>query len=115
MKDLAGILFFLVFILTGCSETTSIYGELTKIEENIFFVECSDAVRENGDYSTDVGYLCIVQITENTTLRNQSRENLSVEDFREGNTIQVTLKEPKTMEPSEISRKVEAKQIILYE
>lgn len=115
MKKIVFFLIFLSFILTACSETTSIYGTLTNIEGNTFFVECTDYVDKKEDSMTDVGYICTVQITDNTTLKKQSGENISVEDFIEGTTVQVTLTHPSTIGSSENSRDVEAKEVILFE
>lgn len=111
-----GVLFIcLGLLLTGCSdkEIISIYGQINRIEENTFFVECSDAVNKDKGYSTDVGYSCLVQITDETKFKNQIGENLSKEDFSKSNTVQVIFTEPKTLDSSESSREVEAKEIIL--
>ena len=112
MKSWVLLLVITIFFLTGCVETTSINGRLTLIEDN-FLVECSEQVKQNVNDLSDVGYLCAVQISDDTLFRDQYGEKLSVKDFSDGNIVSVILTKPKVIGESKSSREVDAKEVIL--
>lgn len=48
--------------------------------------DCSDAVKRNNSSSTLEGYLCNVDVTENTTIRTKAGKNLSVDALEKWET-----------------------------
>lgn len=57
-------------------------------------VDCSDAVNrnKNGDIPS-LGYLCNVNVTEDTLITDNNGKLLTIEDLQQGQTIIVILKE----------------------
>ena len=101
-----------IVFLTGCTRTSSLDGRIVEINEG-FLLDCSEQVEQNVNSDTDEGYLCSVEITEKTILKDEDGEKLSINDFSRGDMVSVVLKKPKVIGQSKRSREVEAKEIIL--
>ena len=112
MKTRVFLIVIAIVFLAGCTETTSLNGRVTLIDER-FLVGCSEQVKQNVNDVTDKEYLCSVEISEKTIFKDEDGEKLSIKDFSDGDKVSVVLTKSKVIGQSKRSREVEAKEIIL--
>ena len=94
------ILLFSFILLTACSnETYSIYGEINSIGEDTLNVGCSDLVKKsNNSHSIDdIGYSCAIKITEETIIKNQAGDVVTLDELNINNMVSVYFDEPITV------------------
>lgn len=117
MKRLA--LIFCLICLTACSkEVSSINGEIINIEKDNLEIICSKYVtrQENIKGNDDIGYSCIVKITDDTLIKSNNGEKITINDLQQNDVVSVFLTEQKTLTEDNInSRILEAKEITLIE
>ena len=108
------VLVIVVLYIRGCNPTEAFDTSLDTVETNRFQVNCSQEINKNkhGDI-IDVGYICNVQLTDETKLLNEAGETLTVNDFKPGDTIRVILKKRQYI--TETKREFEASEIILLD
>jgi hypothetical protein len=109
------ILLIIGILLTGCVKTTSIYGRIKDLEDNTFFVGCTEQVRksERNIEVEDIELLCKVLLTDKTTFKNEDGETLSAKDLTNDSEVAVILTEPTKISNSQSNREVIATEIIL--
>ena len=69
------VLIFCLICLTACSkEVSSINGEIINIEKDNLEIICSKYVarQENIKGNDDIGYSCIVKITDDTLIKSEN-------------------------------------------
>ena len=121
MKRLAIFCLICLTVLTACSKEgstiTSITGEIISIEKNPLNIRCSDYVtkQKNSTGSDDVGYTCVVNITDDTLIKSDNGEKITLSDLQQNNVVSVILTEEKTLSEDIDSRTLEAKDIIVIE
>lgn len=121
MKRLAIFCLIYLTVITACSKEgstiTSITGEIISIEKNTLNIRCSDYVtkQKNSTGSDDVGYTCVVNITDDTLIKSDNGEKITLSDLQQNNVVSVILTEEKTLTEDIDSRTLEAKDIILIE
>ena len=121
MKRLAIFCLICITVITACSKEgstiTSITGEISNIEKNTLNVRCSDYVTKqtNSRGSDDVGYTCVVNITDDTLIKSDNGKKITLSDLQQNNVVSVILTEEKTLTEDIDSRTLEAKDIILIE
>ena len=111
-------LIFSLICLTACSnEVSSINGEITNIEKDSLEVICSQYVtsQENIKGNDDIGYSCIVKITDDTLIKSDNGEKITINDLQQNDIVSVFLTEQKTLTEYINSRILEAKEITLIE
>ena len=115
MKRLA--LIFCLICLTACStDVYSITGEISNIKKDSFSINCSNYVAKERNVATaDVGYSCTVKITDDTLLKSDNGEEITMNDLQENDVVSVFLTEEKTLTEDGNSRTIEAKEITLIE
>ncbi len=103
-----------IICLTACTnDVASINGKIDFIEDNRFTMDCSDEVkRPKGDHE-DIGYSCVIHITEDTAIRKQNGDELTRDQLHQHATVTVILEEFKTLDTDLDSRNLEASEIIL--
>ncbi|WP_339212486.1 hypothetical protein [Solibacillus sp. FSL W8-0372] len=110
MKKL--IFIFIFIFLTACSgETYSIYGEISSIEEDSINVGCSDLVNSKDD----IGYSCAIKITEETIIKTQAGDVLTLDELNINNIVSVYFEEPVTLSADTERPTFEAKEITVIE
>lgn len=76
-----------LFLITGCSNSGPIKtfeGYFHTVEaSNTLRIDCSSAVKRNDSYGTDIGYMCRVEVTENTIIETEDGQKLKVNDLAE--------------------------------
>ena len=121
MKRLAIFCLVCLTVITACSKEgstiTSITGEIINIEKNNLKIRCSDYVtkQKNSTGSDDVGYTCVVNITDDTLIKSDIGKKITLSDLQQNNVVSVILTEEKTLTEDIDSRTLEAKDIILIE
>ncbi|REJ08781.1 hypothetical protein DYE48_12180 [Halobacillus trueperi] len=74
-------------LITGCTNAgpiKSFEGYFHTVEaSNTLRIDCSSAVQENDPYDTDIGYMCKVEVTENTIIETEDGKKLNVNDLAE--------------------------------
>ena len=121
MKRLAIFCLICITVITACSKEgstiTSITGEIINIEKNTLNIRCSDYVtkQKNSTGSDDVGYTCVVNITDDTLIKSDNGKKITLSDLQQNNVVSVILTEEKTLTEDIDSRTLEAKDIILIE
>ena len=116
MKRLA-LIFCLIF-LTACStDVYSITGEISNIKKDSFSINCSQYVTrpKNNGVTEDIGHYCTVKITDDTLLKSDHGEEITMNDLQENDVVSVILTEEKTLTEDGNSRTIEAKEITLIE
>ena len=101
------------FLLIGCTGIKSFEGRLYSIKDNYFEVDCSDEVNKGKTDIKDIGYPCVVLITDKTKFSNENGNQLSVKDFPDDASVKVILENPRSISKSKETREFEAKEIIL--
>lgn len=97
--------------MIGCSKVEIFETSLDSINEDTFIVNCSNEVNRNKTGALeDIGYLCNVEITEQTRIFNDENKEISINDFNEGDRIQITLAKP--IDINEKNRTFKAKEIV---
>jgi len=105
VKRLPVVLVFLALLLiSGCGNSVdSFTGQVEKIEENAFLIDCSDAATKGIEGPVNaIGYICNVQYTEETIFRDVDGNSLHVDDILTGSMVNVILEEP-----TDIRKKIE--------
>ena len=121
MKRLTIFCLICLTVITACSKEgstiTSITGEIINIEKNNLKIRCSDYVtkQKNSTGSDDVGYTCVVNITDDTLIKSDIGKKITLSDLQLNNVVSVILTEEKTLTEDIDSRTLEAKDIILIE
>ena len=121
MKRLAIFCLICLTVITACSKEgstiTSITGEIINIEKNNLKISCSDYVtkQKNSTGSDDVGYTCVVNITDDTLIKSDNGKKITLSDLQQNNVVSVILTEEKTLTEDIDSRTLEAKDITLIE
>lgn len=121
MKRLTIFCLICLTVITACSKEgstiTSITGEIINIEKNNLKIRCSDYVtkQKNSTGSDDVGYTCVVNITDDTLIKSDIGEKITLSDLQQNNVVSVILTEEKTLTEDIDSRTLEAKDITLIE
>ncbi|WP_336045696.1 hypothetical protein [Solibacillus ferritrahens] len=116
MKKL--ILIFSFICLSACSnETYSIYGEIYSIEEDNIYIECSDLVRKSdkSHINDDIGYSCGIKITDETIIKTQAGDVLTVDDLNQNNVVSVYFEEPILERADLEGLTLNAKEITVFE
>ncbi len=116
MKRLA--LIFCLICLSACSkEVSSINGEITNIEKDTLEIICSNYVtrEKNIKSNDDIGYSCKVKITDDTLIKSDNGEEITINDLHQNDVVSVFLKEQKKLTEDINSRILEAKEITLIE
>ena len=116
MKRLA--LIFCLICLTACSkEGSSINGEIINIEKDNLEIVCSNYVtkQKNIKGNDDIGYSCIVKITDDTLIKSDNGEKITIKDLQQNDVVSVFFAEQKTLTEDINSRILEAKEITLIE
>lgn len=76
-----------LFLITGCTNSgpiKSFEGYFHTVESsNTLRIDCSSAVQKNDPYGTDIGYMCKVEVTENTIIETEDGQKLKVNDLAE--------------------------------
>ena len=119
MKRLA-LIFCLICLtaLTACSkEGSSINGEIINIEKDNLKIDCSNYVtkQKNSTGADDIGYSCLVKIKDDTLIKSNNGEEITINDLQQNDVVSVILTEEKTLTEDINSRILEAKEIILIE
>lgn len=101
MKKLILIVSFL--LLTACSNESSLYGEIRSIGENRINVGCSDFVKKaNYNHSKDdIGYSCVIKITDETIIKTQAGDAVTLDELNIDDVVSVYIDEPITSADSE--------------
>ncbi|MEI4770353.1 hypothetical protein WAX74_11975 [Psychrobacillus sp. FJAT-51614] len=85
-------------------------------------IDCSSAAKRNDNSNTEEGYSCVVEISENTTLRTEDGQELSVDELEEWELsklnspkmVRVVLSEEKNINKNMSSREgLKASEIII--
>lgn len=100
-------------LLIGCTGIKSFDGRIYSTGKSYFKVDCSDEVNNGKKNVKDIGYLCTVQISDETKLSDEKGTEINVDDFTTGSTVRVQLANSQNISKSKESREVEAKEIIL--
>ena len=123
----AVMILFLFFVASGCGifaePIKSFEGPFESVEEtNEIVIDCSSAAKRNDNSATEEGYNCVVEVTENTTIRTENGQKLSVDDLNEWEfsklnslkMVRIVLSEEKNINKSKSSREgLEASEIII--
>jgi hypothetical protein len=108
------VLVIVVLYIRGCNPTEAFDTSLDTVETNRFQVNCSQEINKNNHGAiNDVGYMCDVQLTDETKLIDQAGKTLTVNDFKSGDNIRVILKKRQYI--TETKREFEASEIILLD
>lgn len=102
MKKLLFIVSFI--LLTACSnETSSIYGEIRSIGENRINVGCSDFVKKANNIHSkdDIGYSCAIKITDETIIKTQAGDAVTLDELNINDIVSVYFDEPTASAESE--------------
>ena len=80
-------------------------------------IVCSNYVakQKNSTGTDDIGYSCIINITDDTLIKSDNGEEITKNDLQQNDDISVFLTEQKTLTEDINSRIVEAKEITLIE
>ena len=106
---------FILIYLTGCSqEVYTITGKLNGIEKGSVIVECSSLYKKHmfDGAEDDIGYSCVVQVTEETVIESQTGKALTLEDLRQAEIVSVILTKKVKKEQLEDAEFV-AKEIVM--
>lgn len=121
MKRLAVICLICLAALSACSKEgssiTSVTGEIINIEKDNLKIRCSNYVttQKNSTGSDDVGYTCVVNITDDTIIKSDNGEKITLGDLQQNNIVSVILTEEQTLTEDRDSRILEAKELTLLE
>ncbi|MEK4385811.1 hypothetical protein MKZ25_08370 [Solibacillus sp. FSL W7-1464] len=121
MKRLAFFCLICLTALSACSKEgssiTSITGEIIDIEKGNLKIMCSNYVtkQKNSSGSDDIGYTCVVKITDETLIKSDNGEKITLSDLQQNNVVSVILTEEKTLTEDRDSRTIEAKELTLLE
>lgn len=81
-------------LLTGCGKTKSFEAALESRADDRLQVDCSSAVNKGKRNVDDVGYVCIVELTEETKLSSESGRSVSRADLEPPALLRIVLAEP---------------------
>jgi len=101
LKNLILIVSFL--LLTACSNESSLFGEIRSIGENRINVGCSDFVKKanNTHSKDDIGYSCVIKITDETIIKTQVGEIVTLDELNINDIVSVYFDEPTASVESE--------------
>ncbi|MFC7062319.1 hypothetical protein [Halobacillus seohaensis] len=115
-----------LFLITGCNNSgpvQSFEGYFHSVEaSNTLRIDCSSVATRNDTDGTDIGYMCKVEVTENTIIKTEDGKKLNVDDLAEfdvekintPNSIKVVLAEESDINRSASSREgLEASEIVI--
>ncbi|WP_227940407.1 hypothetical protein [Alkalihalobacillus deserti] len=75
-------------------------------------VNCSSTVnRDKGRDIESIGYICNVDVTEDTVIANMNAKQLSIKDLKQGQKVEIILNKKIEISESENSREVTANEI----
>lgn len=115
MKRLALIIG--IIWLSACSkEVSSITGEIDAIEKDSLGIECTNLFKKSkdGTVEDDIGYSCTIKIIEDTLIKSQTGEKLTLNDLHQNDVVSVILTQ-KLLKEDLSSGTLIAKEVILIE
>ncbi|QHW29543.1 hypothetical protein GZH47_00985 [Paenibacillus rhizovicinus] len=103
--------FVVLWILEGGKTVKSFEDNIETIQNHEFIVNCSDEVNRGKHGSNDdVGYLCNINVTNETNLADVDGKQLRFEDFALGDPIRITFAKGKNI--SKKNRAFDASEVI---
>lgn len=104
------ILVIFVVTLVGCSKVESFETDINSIRDEIWLVNCSHEVNRNKTGNINgIGYLCHLELTDDTIFLSVNSAEMKMDDFTEGDKIRITLAKPVNI--SEKNRTLEAREV----
>lgn len=106
------VLVIFAITLAGCSKVKSFETSIDSIRGETWMVNCSNEANRNKKGNINaIGYLCHLELTDDTNFLSADSSEMTIDDFAEGDKIQITLAKPVNIIKK--NRTLEAKEIRL--
>jgi hypothetical protein len=107
------LFFLLLLLLVSCSSPIgSFEGDIEDIKSDMVQVNCSSTVNRDKDGDIEsIGYICNVDVNEDTVITNINGVQISIDDLKKGQKVQIVLNEKVDIRESKNSREVTADEI----